>query len=334
MRNVILCENKKFNQVKYSSENYFEKRIKDNSKLLFGKDSVFLDLKNLVETRSLGGAVPDGFLFDFSDKENPEFYLVEVELEKHDFYRHIFPQLTKFFAFFINPYQLNDLTDTLYNHIRTNPDIQEQFKDNLGNKEIYKTLNDTLENSQNILVIIDEEKPEFKEMTSTYTDTWGRKLKVMTIKEFKHESQTIFFVSPDFEALSLGEIIEEEPEITTYTEEYHLTEVNENVKEIYKNIKEQLLSQYPDIKVNPQKYYISLREKRNFAFIKPRVTKMNIVVMTPVEEGREIIQNHTISELGEGVQKFYNGPCYRLTIDEVENMDEVYQAIIKAYESQ
>ena len=47
-------------------------------------------------------------------------------------------------------------------------------------------LKDTLENSQNILLIIDEEKPEFKEMIDTYTETWGRKLRVMTTKEFQH----------------------------------------------------------------------------------------------------------------------------------------------------
>ena len=31
-----------------------------------------------------------------ADKENPEFYIVEVELSKHDFYGHIFPQFTSF----------------------------------------------------------------------------------------------------------------------------------------------------------------------------------------------------------------------------------------------
>ena len=30
-------------------------------------------------------------MFDLKDPDNPEFYLVEVELAKHSFYNHIFP---------------------------------------------------------------------------------------------------------------------------------------------------------------------------------------------------------------------------------------------------
>jgi hypothetical protein len=83
MSHVVLSDNEKYYQVVFMRENEFENKIRRNSTLIFGEKSIFLDVKNLINTSSLGGAIPDGFLFDFRDEENPDFYIVEVELEKH-----------------------------------------------------------------------------------------------------------------------------------------------------------------------------------------------------------------------------------------------------------
>ena len=80
MKHVILSDSKKYLEYQFTNENIFEKRVKDNSTLIFGPKSIYLDLKNLVSTRTLGGVIPDAFIFDFQDPENPEFYIVEIEL--------------------------------------------------------------------------------------------------------------------------------------------------------------------------------------------------------------------------------------------------------------
>jgi len=99
---VLFYNGKRFVEYEFEKEADFEKEISENFKLFFGQDSIFIDAKKKIETKSLGNSIPDGFLFDLSDKDNPEFYLVEVELAKHDFFNHIFPQITKFFGFFKN----------------------------------------------------------------------------------------------------------------------------------------------------------------------------------------------------------------------------------------
>ena len=335
MNHVILSNSNKYLEKTYTSENAFEKKIRDNSALIFGEKAIYLNQKSLLKTKALGGVIPDGFLFDFRDEENPEFYIVEIELEKHGFYRHIFPQLTKFFAFYQNQSEIDTLVSTLFNDINSNPAIKQDFDQYLKKRELHKTLKDTLENSQNVLVLIDENKPEFQEMMTTYTDTWGRKLKVMIIKEFTHENHSIILVSPDFEKVPLGEIKEKPGQDgVVYGEEYHIAGMNEVVKTIYSEIKKRIMKTYPNLTINPQKYYISLREKRNFTYLKPLKTRMNIVIMTPLETGKEIIKYHAISELGSGVQNFYNGPCYRVTIKEPVQLDEIMEAITKAYQLQ
>jgi len=108
-------------ETEFKLEEDFEKVIKENYKTLFGAKTIYFDIKNKIDSKSLGSAIPDGFLFDFKDMNNPEFYLIEVELEKHDFYKHMFPQITKFFAFFKNSTSRNNLIEKLFYFIKSNP---------------------------------------------------------------------------------------------------------------------------------------------------------------------------------------------------------------------
>lgn len=91
----VFLNGQEFKQVVYDEEVKFEELIGSNSEMLFKNRSIYIDVKQRIGTGSLGRAIPDGILLDLADTDSPEFYLVEVELERHDFYRHLFPQVTK-----------------------------------------------------------------------------------------------------------------------------------------------------------------------------------------------------------------------------------------------
>jgi len=55
------------------------------------------------------------------------------------------------------------------------------------------------------------------------------------------------------------------------------------------------------IKVNPQKYCISLEKPKNFTYIKLRRSKMRILLMLPYETGKGIIKKRKISMLSPGI---------------------------------
>ena len=76
----IIYNNKIFIEQKYSLEDDFENEIYLNYKNLFGKNTIYINSKKKIESKSLGDTIPDGFLFDLSDIKNPEFYIIEVEL--------------------------------------------------------------------------------------------------------------------------------------------------------------------------------------------------------------------------------------------------------------
>lgn len=179
---MILYKDKtKFTEYKYPKEKDLEEEIISNSKLYFGRDTIYIDAKRKLEAKALGGSIPDGFLFDLSDMANPDFYLVEIELATHDFYNHIFPQVTKFFAFYKNKKSQAELVEKIFSIVNTDVNLKRRFKKYLGEREIYKFVKDVIESSQNILLIMDGEKDELPEIIDTYTDTWGKLVRVLTL---------------------------------------------------------------------------------------------------------------------------------------------------------
>jgi len=335
METVIYQNGIRYAEMKYNLESEFERLVVENSKTFFGENTIFVDAKKKIDNNSFGGVIPDGFLFDFSDKKNPEFYLVEVELVKHSFFGHIFPQITKFFAFFKNPSSQGKLIEKLYSIFENDEELQQELKNKIGKKEIFKFLKDTIENSQNILLIIDGEKKELPEITETYTDTWGKMVKVAILKEYRTNGKnenSIYSLSPDFENIENIDIVSENQdeikEKSVYTEQFHLEDINENTLAIYNELKEKLLKKIPSLNFNSQRYYISLRKERNFAFLKIRKKKIGIVAMLSEEKIREKIIKHEITTLSEGVQNFYNGPCARIEIKNNKNIDEIIDLLV------
>lgn len=332
----IYYNEKKYVEYTFKREQELENLVVENSKVLFGEKTVYIDAKKKINSGELGKTIPDGLLFDFSDIDNPKFYLVEVELAKHSFFNHIFPQITKFFGFLRdgNTFQ-SELIDFLYRSISADALLNSEFKKFIKNEELFKFLKDTIENASDILIVIDGDKREFEEIKETYTDTWDKYVKLVMLKKYQNNDDFILQTEPDFELIN-EEFIDTPLKSNggrskkTYTEEFHLEGVKENVKQIYKKIKEA----FPDITYNSQKYYISMKDKHHFAFLKFRKSKLSIVVMLPVERVREIIKNHFIKEPSFSVQKFYNGQCTTVRIETNENVDEIISILMISQKSE
>jgi len=330
MNTVLYKNNIRYSERQYSKESELEQLVVDNSKTLFGQNSLYIDAKKKIDNKSFGGVIPDGFLFDLKDRQNPEFFIVEVELSKHSFFNHIFPQVTKFFAFFKNSGSQGQLVEKLYEIFKNDNELQNELKSRIGNREVFKFLKDTIENSQNILIVIDNEKSEFPEIIETYTDTWGKMVKVAILKEYNEQNRngdTILTMTPDFENIENIDIvstdIEQTNRPTAYSEDFHLDGVHDEIKKLYEKLRTEMLMRIPTLTFNPQRYYISLRKKRNFAFIKVRKKKIAIVVMAKEQTIRDKIPNYYVATLSDGVQRFYNGECARVDITNDKHLAEV-----------
>lgn len=325
----IVIKGSRLQEFEYKNEKDFESDISNNAKDLFGSKTIYINSKKKIESKSLGGTIPDGFFFDFSDGSDPQFYIVEVELCKHDFFSHIFPQITKFFAFFKNAKLRSALVGKLYNIIEQDSSIKSQFTNILGKREIYKFLNDLLSSSQNILLIIDGHKDELPEIVDTYSDTWGKLVRVMEIKKYRSSKSEAFSVNPDLENIQLIDEtdLDQSAEQSSYSEEYHMANTLPETRAIYAKIKSIARKLKKDIVFNSKKYYISIKSQSNIAFMNIRKRKIVFIAMMPESPIKSIVRHYDITSLSKPVQDFYNGPCAAINITNKLHISEITSII-------
>jgi predicted transport protein len=333
---AVYSDNRRFQETSFEGdEEKLEQLVKQSPKLLFGPKSIYIDLKNKVQSKELGGAIPDGFLFDLNDKDDPQFYLVEVELQEHDFWKHIFPQITKYFAFYNNSKSRTKLVEKLFEFIHENSHIRDEFRQFLAGTELYKSIKDVLDNSQNILLIADETLPQVREIQETYTDTWGKFVVSAVLKEFSDGGKRILILNPSFDELKDVENAlppsDTGEESRVYNESYHLRDVSPEIIQAYYDIKEHMSGLNEGIVLNPQHYYISIRKNRNFAYIKVRKNQIRIVVSLPIEEGKAIVKNQRVRELTKPVQTWYGTPCFELLVENTHDLADVFAILERAY---
>lgn len=90
----LLIDNKVYSYYEYPLEKEFEQIIVEKSAHIFGKNSIYIDIKKRIGDSIL--TIPDGYLIDFSFSADPRLYIIENELSSHDPYKHIGSQILKF----------------------------------------------------------------------------------------------------------------------------------------------------------------------------------------------------------------------------------------------
>ena len=93
----LLHGGSRFEYNDFDTEDEFEVAVIAQSEALFGVGTIYIDTKRLIGRRGKwSGGIPDGYLLDLSDPDDPELYFVENELASHDVYAHIAEQVARF----------------------------------------------------------------------------------------------------------------------------------------------------------------------------------------------------------------------------------------------
>ena len=117
-------------------------------------------------------------------------------------------------------------------------------------------------------------------------------------------------------------------EIKVYTEDDHLNTVDDNIKELYMDLKSNILSLGKDIEIRPKKFYIAFRRKQGFVglvFLKSKIKAyLNIdfpEIQDPLKKARDV------REVGH-----YSHGNTEVTITEPGDIPYVSTLIKQAYE--
>lgn len=309
------------NEAKFHAKNDLEEFIIQNHKTLFGGNTFIID-----NTKSTNVYFPNVFLFDFNDKEKPRIYVVEINISD-DSLGLLYARITHFLAYLKNKSYQNKFLAELCNVINANDEVKSELKKwLLVEQGISEFLSEMLKNKTAILLVKDNENVVLDLMQAVYLDTWGKMVRQILIKKYYCKDDTIYDVTPAFVDIWKNEKSKKEGGIQL-TENDHLCELPDRIRKIYNDIKTALLETDSSLEFNPKKHYISIRKKKNLAFLHLRRKNVDIVVMNSEENTRVLIKHHHIKTLPASVQKFWNGECCTIVVENSDNLSEVIELL-------
>ena len=140
--------------------NDFHSMVKQQYKEIFGKNTLYFDIRKKLKSKSKIGSIPDAYILDF--KLN-KWYVVEEELSSHPVYEHIVSQLNRFLIGIKNIKSRSHLQEALYKEIDENENFRASIKKQTNSRDIHHTLTNLISKQPNIVVIIEEKTAEIEE---------------------------------------------------------------------------------------------------------------------------------------------------------------------------
>ena len=158
---VISDQNRKiFRPISYEKEAEFEKIVISLADSIFGPSTIYIDVKKRIKGKGII-SIPDGYVIDMTEPEEPKLFVVENEIASHDPFRHIGIQMLRFVTSFedakseIRNFLMEAITNNRSTLKRLEKGCSESSKRNIDNY-----LDSAVFGSFHGLVIIDEARDE------------------------------------------------------------------------------------------------------------------------------------------------------------------------------
>ena len=195
----ILIDNKRFDLLDFESEAEFEKAVIENSKFLFGKDAIYIDIKRRFgHSNSYHKGVPDGYLIDFASKKQPQLYFIENELSTHNIYSHISEQLLRFST--ASKTSQNQIRMKLLDVIKSDSKLYNKIRICLENtpfENVDELMNFLVDRQIKIVLVIDEATSDLNDTL----DVFRERPDVVTMKKYSCGNEIIYAYDPMREEL-------------------------------------------------------------------------------------------------------------------------------------
>jgi len=161
---MLLIDGVNYHEWTPRSEDEFEQTVKEHARDVFGEQSIYLDMKQKLKSKSGIGSIPDGYVIVFG--EEPHWHIVEVELSSHQLYEHIVPQVSRFINGIKNPSTQRDIVDALYQEIDSDEFRRLRLKKAIGPTETHKFLSDLVSRAPVVTIIIEKRTEQLDEALS------------------------------------------------------------------------------------------------------------------------------------------------------------------------
>jgi predicted transport protein len=259
---VILTKDGVYHLYNYQSENDLERMVVEHATEIFGRDTVYLDIKRKISSKAGFGTIPDGYVIDL--KKN-KLYLIEVELISHSLKRHVLPQITNFIMALDNENTVSKLVDEFYEEL---PESQKIDKERLK----------SIVNNWGIIIVIDEVGDPMKETNPlleivNFLSKHGE-VKAIPFQTYCKNGKLTDGHVHSFKSFTKEELEQEAKKWTfkwgTVPVEKHLENTSDDIKDVFLKLGEKICCISPEVKEVHRKKWTTyqLSALKNFCTVK------------------------------------------------------------------
>lgn len=174
---MLIFNDKKFIQANFEDEDELERIVLENYEYIFGPGSFYLP-KKLIKTREGIGTIPDGYAIDLNARR---WFIVEVELGRHNVWNHIAPQISKQIIAAQQELSRKLLVEIAVNQYKEDDSIKDIFSDlNILELDVRKVLSEILETTPLIGLPIDAISSDLKDWARTLKND----VKLWTVRKY------------------------------------------------------------------------------------------------------------------------------------------------------
>jgi len=259
---VIVTRDGTYHLYNYQNEGELERMIIEHSCEIFGKDTVYFDLKRKISSKAGFGTIPDGYVIDL--KKN-KLYLIEIELISHSLKKHVLPQITNFIMALDNANTVEKLVTEFHNILPKSKKIdKERLKsivNNWGIIIVIDEVGDPMKEINPLLEIVNflSEHGEVKAIpfqtyckTGTVTDDHVHSFKSFTREELEQEAKKWTF------------------KWETVPVEKHLEKTTDDIKDVFQQLSEKICCIASEVKEVHRKKWTTYQVSalKNFCTVK------------------------------------------------------------------
>jgi len=155
---MLLIDGVRYLETPPKDEDELEQMVVEHAQGIFGDNSIYLDLKHKIKSKSGVGSIPDGYAIILGN--TPQWHIIKVELSSHPLHDHIVSQIGKFVSGIKNPNTQAEIVSAIYDEISTDTILIARMRKIVGSNEIYKYLTECISTTPTVTIIIEKATPE------------------------------------------------------------------------------------------------------------------------------------------------------------------------------
>jgi len=211
---MLWNKDNKYLEIPYEKESELEDAVNVVKGTLFGSKRIYLDDKKKIGKKGRTNNLPDGYMIDLTNSQDPKIFVVENDLSSHQHLKHIAVQILEFsLSFETSKVKVKNIIKEMLHKRQTEWNKCERFATKNGFENVDYLLESIIhkKDSFNALLIIDELG---EELETVLISRFKFPVEVITLKRFKNQNGKILYefepflndISEDIEKIDISDI--------------------------------------------------------------------------------------------------------------------------------